>query len=426
VIAHVLVVAALVAGSVAAGQAVSQPTEAQLSFTVRLRGNFTKGAVCVGEISNLKRARRMSGVGEYTTGAWSPDGQRLAVSGGEPQHRGIRVFAADGSSWSLASRPRPNERDSAPAWSPGGTTLAFARYVFFGPGVDYSRGGVWLVGSGSSGERQISRRFAGTLAWSPTGDLIAADLGGEFNTEVDLLRETGVLERTIRVGSPAWFQDGVSWSPDGARLAVGGGTIVDRHGNEIGRYAPAPTSDFVVRAPAWSPDGGTIAYERARSWSDARTNVRVLGDSDLFLGSADGAAPTRLTATPASSESAPAWRANTAGQAGTAQRCAISGTSGRDVVRATWKDDLIDAGSGNDLVYAGAGNDFVAAGGGNDVLVGGPGRDELWGESGADGFNARDGARDHLRGGFGRDRAQVDARLDVVLGVERISPPRRR
>lgn len=60
------------------------------------------------------------------------------------------------------------------------------------------------------------------------------------------------------------------------------------------------------------------------------------------------------------------------------------------------------------------------------MLVGGPGRDHLSGENGTDRFNARDGARDQLRGGLGRDRARVDARLDVAVGVERIAPPRRR
>jgi hypothetical protein len=43
------------------------------------------------------------------------------------------------------------------------------------------------------------------------------------------------------------------------------------------------------------------------------------------------------------------------------------------------------------------------------------------GEAGNDRFRARDRARDYILGGFGRDAASVDRRLDTVLGVERIS-----
>jgi Ca2+-binding RTX toxin-like protein len=419
VTARFVVLFALVAAAGSAGHAYTQPAASELSFTVRLRGTYTKAAVCIGRAQELGRARRMTGLAADSRGVWSPDGQALAVADGDPPNGGIRVFSADGRGGRLATRPRPNELDSAPAWAPDGTRLAFARYVFFAPGVDYGRAGVWVTTVGSTGERQISRRFAGSLDWSPIGHLIAADVGGEFSTDIDLLRESGGLERTIRVGRAPSFEDGVSWSPDGTRLALGGGVIVDRNGSEAGRYAPAAGSNFVVRLPAWSPDGASVAYVRALSWTDARTNVRVLGYGDLYLGSLAGGAPVKLTATTGTSESAPAWRTSTSGAAGKTQPCVLRGTARRDVLHGTPLDDLIDAGAGNDLVYGAGGNDFAAGGAGADVLAGGPGKDWLWGEAGNDRFSARDRNRDSILGGFGRDRASVD-RLDSVLGVERV------
>ena len=172
--------------------------------------------------------------------------------------------------------------------------------------------------------------------------------------------------------------------------------------------------------PAWSPDGAFVAYELAPSWSDARTNVRVLGKADLYLGPVDGSAPIRLANTPDVGERAPAWRRG-AQPAGTAQTCVRYGSARRDVIRGTPGDDLIVAGSGNDLVYGGVGNDYVAGGKGHDAIVGGPGRDALAGENGNDVFNTRDRNRDYVMGGWGRDRAFADPRrLDVVLGVERV------
>ena len=410
----------LAAAVMSAGYGHTQPTAGELSFTVGLRGNYAKAAICVARRSELSRARRVTGLAEAPTGDWSPDGQTLAVADGDPPKGGIRFVAADGSRARVATWPRANELDSAPAWSPDGTRIAFARYVFFARGVDYSRAGVWVAAAGSREEWQISRRFASSLDWSPTGDLIAADVGGEFSTDIELLRESGGLERTLRLGPTASFEDGVSWSPDGTRLALGGGRIVDRNGNQAGRYAPATSSDFVIRLPAWSPDGASIAYMRVLTWTNARTNVRVAGYGDLYLGSLNGGAPVRLTATTGTDESSPAWRTNTSGAAGRAQPCILRGTARRDVLRGTPLDDLVDAGAGNDIVYGAGGDDFAAGAAGSDNLVGGPGRDWLWGEAGNDRFNARDRTRDSILGGYGSDRARVDRRLDTVLGVERV------
>jgi RTX calcium-binding nonapeptide repeat (4 copies)/WD40-like Beta Propeller Repeat len=408
----------LVAAGVPAARAEAPPA-AELSFTVRLHGNYAMAAICVATTTELPRARRMTGLSAEPTGAWSPDGRTLAVADGNPPHGGIRLVAADGRGQRIATRPRPNELDSAPTWSPDGTQIAFARYVFFARRADYRRMGVWMAAPGSR-ERQISTRFAGSLDWSPDGGLIAADLGGELNTYVDLLRPTGGRERTIRVGRDAPYEDGVSWSTDGTRLALGGGLIVDRSGNAGGRYAAPTGRDVVVRSPAWAPGSDTVAYVRAASWTAARTNVRVLGEGDLYLGSTAGGAPVRLTTTPQIDEATPAWRESANGASGRSQPCLLMGTARRDVLRGTGLDDLVDAGGGGDVVYGRAGDDFIAGGPGDDLLVGGPGRDALWGETGNDRFLARDHRSDSLLGGLGDDRASVDRRLDTVLGVERV------
>jgi uncharacterized delta-60 repeat protein len=65
----------------------------------------------------------------------------------------------------------------------------------------------------------------------------------------------------------------------------------------------------------------------------------------------------------------------------------------------------------------GAGNDSLYGGNGNDVLDGGAGLDKLFGGAGDDLFYARDGFRDELRGGAGKDRASKDA-MDALFGIE--------
>lgn len=124
----------------------------------------------------------------------------------------------------------------------------------------------------------------------------------------------------------------------------------------------------------------------------------------------------------------------------------IIGLGGNDVVYAGPGDDRVDAGSGNDVVVAGRGRDEVVGGPGNDRLDGGDGRDRLFGNAGndrlsggrgrdslvggtgrdtllggpdADTIFARDGRRDVVNGGAGRDTATLDRRLDRVASVER-------
>ena len=68
---------------------------------------------------------------------------------------------------------------------------------------------------------------------------------------------------------------------------------------------------------------------------------------------------------------------------------------------------------GNDRLYGGTGNDRLFGGLGNDRLEGHEGRDILDGGPGADRIEARDGMKDTIVCGSGRDIVIAD-RADVV------------
>ena len=88
-------------------------------------------------------------------------------------------------------------------------------------------------------------------------------------------------------------------------------------------------------------------------------------------------------------------------------RCVRSGTAGNDRICGNRRNNRLKGYGGNDVILGGRGNDRI---------VGGPGRDRLFGGPGRDTFFTRDGARDVLKGGSGRDRARVD-RLDVRRSI---------
>jgi hypothetical protein len=77
----------------------------------------------------------------------------------------------------------------------------------------------------------------------------------------------------------------------------------------------------------------------------------------------------------------------------------ITGTDGPDILRGTARADRLLGGKGNDKLYGLAGNDILAGGKGRDLLVGGPGNDRIY---------ARDGERDKISCGPGRDKVIGD------------------
>ena len=285
----------------------------------------------------------------------------------------------------------------------------------------FSAGGqlLWTISRGSES--------TGEVAWSPTGDLIAAVFGREV---LLITPERTVVQTIVRPESNlVRLEDGLSWSPDGTRLAFGGGVIFDRSGQRAGSYAPPSTMEAVSHAPQWTSDGTTIVYERAPAyyWSWRYGSGIALGSADLYAFSVGGGETAQLTSTPQIDEGDVVLRpARGGGTAGTAQQCIYEGTDGADTVYGTGGDDLVSTGPGNDVVFGRGGNDLIVGGKGNDALYGGDGRDEIWGDAGNDRIHARDRRSDRVLGGLGRDRAWVDPRRDLVKTVETVYPLRTR
>ncbi|MGI9659173.1 MAG: calcium-binding protein [Gaiellaceae bacterium] len=98
----------------------------------------------------------------------------------------------------------------------------------------------------------------------------------------------------------------------------------------------------------------------------------------------------------------------------------LGGGSGNDVLAGHAGNDRLAGGSGADRIRGHAGSDRVDGGNGADFLHGGAGSDVLRGGRGRDNFVARDGSRDGLNGGPGRDTARVDPGLDRLRSIERL------
>src|SRR3954454_1547353 len=96
------------------------------------------------------------------------------------------------------------------------------------------------------------------------------------------------------------------------------------------------------------------------------------------------------------------------------------GGDGDDDLQGDDGDDDLCGDDGDDHLNGGRGDDVLKGGRGNDTLVGGKGHDDHEGDSPNDTINSRDGQRDVVRCGRGRDRVRADRRDRVARTCESV------
>jgi WD40 repeat protein len=218
----------------------------------------------------------------------------------------LRVLAPDGTTSDLTL---PVHSRSCPTFSPDGAQLAYLSAST--PGVDLSEHLAVANADGTEPRALWSGRFNDQtfhqVVWSRDSRHVAAS-----RATSEAYPNTG--DRLVighRDGSPAtvldWgvgeFPGGLTWSPDGRRLAAIVGINDSTDGIEVRDLDGSPPRAIVtapdIGAIAWSPDGTTIAYS-ARS---VATNAR----RDLYFVDASDPHPVAVQAGSPGSESLMAW-----------------------------------------------------------------------------------------------------------------------
>jgi Tol biopolymer transport system component len=242
------------------------------------------------------------GVAEHTTLSWSPDGRRLAFSGGHKRAEVIFVVNVDGSGVKRLTRTRRRTDDDwseNPSWSPDGKRIAFdgARTATDG----FLIPDIYVMRADGTGERRLAggRAFQWNPVWSPDGRTILFEqfVGSVFKKPklIDLytINPDGSGKRKLaRVTNESDHCAGPVWSPDGTKIAyeaegVRGRPdiyVMNTDGSDRRQLTHHRARD---ENPDWSPDGTQIAFYSER-----------VGNAEIYVMNADGLQETRVTRDP--------------------------------------------------------------------------------------------------------------------------------
>ena len=357
-----------------------------------------------------------------------PDGERIAYA----YDGDIYVSRTDGSERVNLTENEPVSDDPAP--SPAGE-IAFWRRTFVAAQA------LFVMEEDGTDVRQITPGEARdeNPAWSPDGDRIVF-----VRTAVG---EDGFLEGypgiyavdpdgsdlTMLVDPGQLHVSEPTFTPDGDHiLFLHGGLVylMNEDGTNPHRVVD-PDAARDLNDVVAAPDGSGLAF--SRTFYSNCDKWGCVEEDALITSAADGSEAQKLRRGgympaidwgPAPEGGLPQPDATCddrdADIVGTPLPDTIAGTDGTDVIATLRGPDSVDAGAGRDVACGGERHQHISGGGGGDLLIPGPGRDRISGNAGSDSVSLRDGRRDRVRCGGGRDVVRADRIDEVTSDCERV------
>jgi Tol biopolymer transport system component len=240
--------------------------------------------------SRFRPVAGLAGAGAFEP-RWSPDGRRLAST--RQGSNSIWISSADGPNDHQVTSPPDGSNDSSPSWSPKGSRIVFVRSVPPPAGTPGNyRNSLWAAGADGSNPRRLLTKRSNPVnpELSPGGGRLA------FNDVAERMwLSTSNGTDLHRLGPPTLKGRMPRWSPDARRIAFikaegkSAFRLYDFRSGHSKTLLDGPLGAFGI---SWSPDGAWIAVLRF-----AKGSCDGCKEAELWIVDADAPARRRLAYT---------------------------------------------------------------------------------------------------------------------------------
>jgi Tol biopolymer transport system component/DNA-binding winged helix-turn-helix (wHTH) protein len=211
---------------------------------------------------------------------FSPDGNHVAFSIAEPEKSGIYTTVVGGEK---SLRLTSSSGDCCPRWSPDGRQIAFLRYSKEGVAI-------YVIPAFGGTEHRLYSGLMGflfrSLDWSPDGKVLAITEIHADRTHTWIALLSLADSTTRRLTSPLGqeLDYGPAFSPDGSMVAfvrgIVSGVVSDVYVMSAAGGAPkrlTHDNTWIYGSPTWTPDGRDIVFSSTRGGLASLWRISVSG-----------------------------------------------------------------------------------------------------------------------------------------------------